>query len=105
MCAHRRSRAWLVVGVVVVYVVSTVVLRRRGYSGMGGRQYVRCRAGHVFRTIWVPGVSIKSVRLGWWRVQYCPVGGHWSVVSPVTDAVASDSLGDLTTVIDDIALP
>ncbi len=105
MCAHRRMRPWLVVAVVLVYAVATVVLRRRGYSGMGGRQYVRCRDGHVFRTIWVPGVSIKSVRLGWWRVQYCPVGRHWSVVSPVTDAVASDSLGDLTTVVDDIALP
>jgi hypothetical protein len=37
----------------------------------------------LFTTIWVPGASFKSIRLGWMRVQYCPVGRHWSFVVPV----------------------
>ena len=47
---------------------------------------VRCRAGHLFTTIWIPGASVKSLRLGPWRVQRCPVGHHWTVVTPVRDA-------------------
>ena len=31
----------------------------------------QCSAGHLFTTIWVPMASIKSVRLGWERWQYC----------------------------------
>jgi hypothetical protein len=54
----------------------------RGY-GFAGDVVVRCRRGHVYTTIWVPGASLKSVRLGWWRLQRCPVGGHWSLVTPV----------------------
>jgi hypothetical protein len=34
----------------------------------------------------VPGASIKSLRLGWARFQHCPVGGHWSLVTPVKPA-------------------
>jgi len=52
----------------------------------GGNVAVRCRRGHVFTTIWIPGVSLKSVRLGWWRIQRCPVGKHWSIVSPVKES-------------------
>jgi hypothetical protein len=47
---------------------------------------VRCRKGHLFTTIWVPGVSLKSARLGWWRFQRCPVGKHWVLVTPVRRA-------------------
>jgi hypothetical protein len=35
---------------------------------------VRCSAGHRFTAIWVPLASLKAVRLGWKRYQYCPVG-------------------------------
>jgi hypothetical protein len=28
-------------------------------------------------------VSFKSVRLGRWRLQRCPVGSHWTLVTPV----------------------
>jgi hypothetical protein len=52
-----------------------------------GAVVVRCRRGHLFTTTWIPGVSVKSVRLGWWRLQWCPVGRHLSVVVP---ARASD---------------
>jgi hypothetical protein len=54
---------------------------RRGYV-LGANTVVRCRSGHLFTTIWVPGVSLKSVRLGWWRYQRCPVGNHWTLVTP-----------------------
>jgi hypothetical protein len=50
---------------------------------IGGRLVVRCRQGHVFRTLWIPSVSVKALRLGWLRFQRCPVGGHWSIVTPV----------------------
>jgi hypothetical protein len=55
---------------------------------------VRCRDGHLFSTIWVPAVSIKALRLGPWRVQRCPVGRHWALVTPVArDELSPDELG------------
>jgi hypothetical protein len=63
----------------------TVVARRMGYK-VGGNTVVRCRDGHLFTTIWIPGVSVKSIRLGWKRFQRCPVGAHWSLVSLVKDS-------------------
>ena len=68
-----------------ILVALTVGMRRRGY-GVGGRTIVRCRRGHLFTTLWVPGVSVKAVRLGWARYQRCPVGPHWSIVVPVREA-------------------
>jgi len=65
------------------------MLRMRGY-GFAGDVVVRCRRGHVYTTIWVPGASLKSVRLGWWRLQRCPVGGHWSLVTPVRQSVLTE---------------
>jgi hypothetical protein len=76
----------IVVVVAVLLVVVTLVARRRGYSGMGGDTIVRCRKGHLFTTLWIPGASFKSVRLGMSRYQHCPVGKHWSVVTPVKDS-------------------
>lgn len=29
---------------------------------------------------------MKSLRLGWWRLQRCPVGEHWSIASPVRES-------------------
>jgi hypothetical protein len=49
---------------------------------LGGNLIVRCRRGHLFSTIWVPAASVKSLRLGFWRIQRCPAG-HWSLVAPV----------------------
>jgi hypothetical protein len=60
----------------------------RGYP-IGGRLVVRCRQGHLFTTLWIPGVSLKALRLGWLRVQRCPVGHHWSIVTPVREAELS----------------
>lgn len=50
---------------------------------------VRCSAGHVFTTIWIPLGSLKAIRLGWRRFQYCPVGRHWAMVRPLEADSAS----------------
>ena len=63
-------------------------MKLRGYP-IGGRIVVRCRQGHLFTTLWIPGVTVKAVRLVWWRVQRCPVGPHWSIVTPVRESELS----------------
>ena len=55
----------------------------------GGNIVVRCREGHLFTTLWLPAISVKALRLGWWRVQRCPVGHHWSLVAPVNESSMS----------------
>jgi hypothetical protein len=87
---RRATRGRIVLVVVVVfYIVATLVARRRGYN-MGGNVVVRCRKGHLFTTIWVPGASLKAVRLGWVRLQRCPVDKHWTLVTPVRDSDLTD---------------
>jgi hypothetical protein len=86
---RRRKRA-LWIGAIAGNVVGTIIARSRGYA-IGLHTLVRCRDGHVFTTIWLPGVSVKALRLGWWRVQHCPVGRHWTVVRPVRELDLSDS--------------
>ena len=86
---------WLVAVVpllvlVVLVVGGTVVGRRLGYH-VGGDQVVRCREGHLFTTVWVPFASFKAIRLGPVRWQRCPVGDHWTFVTPVRDADLTDS--------------
>jgi hypothetical protein len=89
--ARRRTRRrGLLLALLVADLVATLIGRRRGY-GFGGNTIVRCRHGHLFTTIWIPGVSLKSVRLGWWRIQRCPVGRHWTVVTPVRSADLTDA--------------
>jgi hypothetical protein len=68
---------------VAAVLFEVAALRARGY-GLGGNVVVRCRRGHLFTTIWIPGASFKSIRLGWWRLQRCPVGRHWSIVTPAS---------------------
>jgi hypothetical protein len=60
-------------------------------SRVAGNVVVRCRAGHLFTTIWLPGVSLKSLRFVWWRFQRCPVGEHWSLVTPVRETDLTDN--------------
>jgi hypothetical protein len=72
---------------------------------MGGNTTVRCREGHLFTTIWVPGASIKSVRLGWARLQYCPVGRHWTLVTPVKDSDLSEEEKRIAAENRDIRIP
>lgn len=86
--ARRRSKRLLGLAL-VLDLLATLAARRRGYK-VGGNVIVRCRQGHLFTTIWIPGASLKSVRLGWYRFQRCPVGGHWSLVRPVREADLDD---------------
>ena len=81
-------RRWLL-WALAASIGEALALRARGYP-MGGRLVVRCRRGHLFTTLWIPGVSIKAARLGWWRFQRCPVGHHWSLVTPVRESELSD---------------
>ncbi|HEX4526376.1 MAG TPA: hypothetical protein VH108_06485 [Gaiellaceae bacterium] len=83
---HRRRRSLITI---FVLLTEALPLWLRGYR-LGGNVVVRCRSGHLFTTIWVPGVSVKSLRLGWWRLQRCPVGRHWSIVTPVRQADLSE---------------
>ena len=76
---HRRRVARLLVLLSLAVEISATW--RRGY-GLGGRIEVECRDGHHFTTLWIPGVSLTSLRLGWWRLQRCPVGHHWSLITP-----------------------
>jgi len=79
-------RRWKVLILVTASLVwGTLVLRGLGYK-IGGNTVVRCRRDHLFTTIWIPGASFKAIRLGWARYQHCPVGGHWSLVTPVRDS-------------------
>jgi hypothetical protein len=83
--------AGIVLGLIVVALaVGTGVARRRGYSGVGGNSIVRCSKGHLFTTIWVPGASFKSIRLGMARYQRCPIGRHWAIVRMVKVANLTD---------------
>ena len=78
----RRRRILLSIAAIVVW---TLVARRLGYR-LGANTVVRCRRGHLFTTIWIPGVKLKAIDLLVARVQWCPVGRHWSLVTPVRDA-------------------
>jgi hypothetical protein len=85
MASSKRKRRLAVMAVVAVgYAAGTIVARKQGYS-FGRSVPVRCRQGHLFTTTWIPGASIKSLRLGLWRVQWCPVGRHIDLVRLVKE--------------------
>jgi hypothetical protein len=67
----------------------TLIARRLGYK-LGTNTVVRCRQGHLFTTIWIPGIKLKEVDLVVARIQHCPVGNHWSLVVPVRDKDLTD---------------
>ncbi len=74
---------------IVVVVGWTLLWPKRGHR-LGTDVIVRCRDGHLFTTIWIPGVSFKAIKLGWVRFQRCPVANHWTLVTPVADADLSE---------------
>jgi hypothetical protein len=82
MKERRGRRRALVVAGSLVAAEAGLLWSRRGYL-FGAETIVRCRAGHLFMTLWIPGLSLKALRLGWWRLQRCPVGHHWTLVTPV----------------------
>lgn len=79
---RRRNRLAIIAGAMLV---EAIPVWRHGY-GIGGNVTVRCHKGHLFTTIWLPGASLKSLRLGSRRVQWCPVGHHWSMVKLVRES-------------------
>jgi hypothetical protein len=98
----RRRRTFVIA--VLILVVGTVVARQLGYE-IGTNTFVRCRRGHLFTTVWIPGVSVKAVRLGWARYQYCPVGGHWGLVTPVKGSGLTDDERRLALESHDLRVP
>jgi hypothetical protein len=85
----RRSKRRLRL-LLALALVEPLLLWVRGYP-IGGRMIVRCRRGHLFTTLWIPGVSVKALRLGWLRFQRCPVGHHWSLITPVRDSELTEA--------------
>jgi hypothetical protein len=67
-----------------VAVGGTLIARRLGYN-LGVNTIVRCRQGHLFTTVWIPGIKLRELDLVVARVQRCPVGKHWSLVVPVRE--------------------
>ncbi len=100
--SRKRLPAIMMVGAAVA--AETAAVRRRGY-GFGGRVVVRCRDGHLFTTLWLPGVSVKALRLGPWRFQRCPVGHHWSLVTPVDRSSLSEDEASAAAGVRDTGLP
>jgi hypothetical protein len=86
---RSRGRRWIIpaVGSIVLETAGTWQRSHR----LGGDLVVRCRQGHLFTTIWIPAVSLKALRLGFWRFQYCPVGRHWTFVTPVVASELSEA--------------
>ncbi|HUJ05138.1 MAG TPA: hypothetical protein VLX31_03400 [Streptosporangiaceae bacterium] len=91
---------------VVIVAIAAIMLAARllGYT-LGGRTVVRCRQGHLFTTVWIPGVKLKALDLGIARLQRCPVGGHWTIVVPVKDADLSDEERSVARAHHDVWLP
>jgi hypothetical protein len=85
---HVSSRLRRILIIVAIVAGGTILGRLLGYN-FGGNTVVRCRKGHLFSTIWIPGVKLKALDLGIARVQRCPVGKHWSLVVPVKDSTLS----------------
>jgi hypothetical protein len=103
--SSKRTRGLLIAGAVAAtYAAGTVAAKRMGYS-FGRNVVVKCRAGHVFSTIWIPGGSLKSLRLGLWRVQWCPVGKHIALIHPVKAADLTDDVREAAAAGHDVPIP
>lgn len=103
LLGRKRLRRALAVGSAAV-AVEALAITTRGYPP-AGNVIVRCRDGHLFTTLWVPGASVKALRLGFARFQRCPVGNHWSIVTPVREADLSDEERHQAADVHDIRLP
>jgi hypothetical protein len=102
--AKRKRRLVILAGTAAVYAAGTVVAVRQGYS-LGLNAVVRCRQGHLFSTTWIPGASVKAVRLGPWRIQWCPVGRHADLVHPVKSAELTETERSFAAAHHDVRLP
>ncbi len=101
----RRARQLRVLLIAAAaFAREAIGLRALGW-GIGGRVIVRCGQGHLFSTIWIPAASVKSLRFGMRRFQRCPVGRHWTIVTPVRLSELSDDERRAAEANRDIALP
>lgn len=66
---------------------------------------VRCSAGHLYTTTWVPLGSLKAVRLGVRRYQRCPVGRHWAIVTPLDRHTAEPAELTAASGVHDVRIP
>jgi hypothetical protein len=98
----RRRRRWLIFGAAIL--AEPVAMKLRGLP-VGGNLVVRCRQGHLFTTLWVPGASLKSLRFGWWRFQRCPVAKHWSIVTPVKESELTEEERRIAAEHKDVRIP
>ena len=90
--------------IVVLVLGINITARRYGYN-VGGDVVVQCRRGDLFTTIWIAGASFTSVRLGWVRIQRCPVGRHWSLVTLIKEADLTDEQRRLAAEHRDVRIP
>lgn len=105
MTSAKGKRRLAIFAVVVVgYAAGTIIATRQGYS-FGKNAVVRCRRGHLFTTAWIPGASVKALRLGFWRLQWCPVGRHVDLVRPVKDADLTDAERSFAVAHHDVPVP
>jgi len=102
--AKGKRRRAIFAAAVVGYVVGTIIALRQGYS-LGKNALVRCRQGHLFSTVWIPGASVKSLRFGFWRIQWCPVGRHVDLVRPVKDADLTEAERSFALAHHDVPVP
>jgi hypothetical protein len=101
---RRPGRRWLATITIAAVALESALLWLRT-AQIGGNVVVRCREGHLFTTLWIPGGSLKALRLGWWRVQRCPVGQHWSLVTPVRESDLTAEQRQLAREHHDIRIP
>ncbi len=101
MNRHKRKKVLAIIAALAFEVGSLWLKARR----LGGNVVVRCRHGHLFTTLWIPAVSVKAIRLGPWRIQRCPVGHHWTLVTPVRDSDLTEDERKLAREHRDVRLP
>jgi hypothetical protein len=59
---------------------------------------VQCSQGHRYRSIWLPGGSLKAIRWFDRRYQWCPVGRHWSWTRRIdAERLSADELNTANT--------
>jgi hypothetical protein len=86
-------------------IAETIVLWRRRGAIFTLDTVVHCTQDHLFTTWWIPGVSIKALRLLWWRLQYCPVGRHLALVTPVDMSTLTEDEITTATTRHDLRIP
>ena len=110
----EANQAQLIIVLVALVAIFAILLtrvavaprrRRPGDLRFGPNVVVRCRQGHLFTTTWIPMISVKAVRLGPVRLQYCPVGRHWAFVTMVRDSDLTDSQRRMAEHFNDGGLP